>query len=239
MAACSEDRVLTDLRQEWEGRIISVVKPAGISSFGVIHRLRKACGIARIGHAGTLDPFAEGILIVGIGRTATRQLGGLMKGRKEYLARVALWSRTDTGDHTGRVIETVPPRPIAFEEIRAALERFRGEIQQVPPIYSALKVGGKPMYKFARKGKDVEREARPVVIYDIELLDADPDGFRFRVECGQGTYIRTLAEDIAAALGACGHLKSLVRTRVGDHRIEDAPSLEELAKVMREGKRSG
>jgi len=219
----------------WDGRIIAVAKPAGISSFKVVSRIRHACKIKRVGHAGTLDPFAEGVLVIGIGRTATRQLGDLMRGDKEYLAEVVLGVTTDSGDLTGNIIARSDLPMPTTEAISSTLDNFRGEIEQIPPMYSALKIGGERLYKLARKGEIVERKARPAFIHELELVRVNEDGFVIRVVCGHGTYIRTLAEDIGNSLGLGAHLRSLVRTRVGEFKLEGAWDLGKLTEVMSAG----
>ncbi len=211
-----------------EGLIVGVAKPAGITSFGVVSRIRRSSRIQRVGHAGTLDPFAEGVLVVGIGRIATRQLGDIMRFDKEYVADVVLGVTTDTGDPTGRITQKSDlPSPDA-DAIREVLGRFQGESEQVPHAFSAIKFGGKPSYKMARKGISTERIARPVVIHEIELTGMLPNGFSLRVVCGHGVYIRVLAEDIGNLLGMGGHLGRLVRTRIGEYTLAEAYILDEL-----------
>ena len=214
-------------QSDLEGVIIPVYKPVGISSFGVIHRLRRLTGIKRIGHCGTLDPFADGVLVVGIGRRATRRLGLFMKMEKEYIARVVTGIITDTDDLTGKVISSAECPPFDREQIEAVLQRFSGDIMQVPPRYSALKVDGQRMYKAARKGVEVERKPRPVTIKELELTGKESDGFIIRVVCSSGTYIRSLGYDIGQVLGCGAHLGALTRTRVGHYTLADALRLED------------
>jgi len=173
--------------------------------------------------------------VIGIGRTATRQLGDLMRGDKEYQAEVVLGVSTDTGDLTGRVIaHSDSPLPNR-EAILAAMESFRGEIEQIPPMYSAVKVGGKRLYKLARKGETIERQPRSAIIRELECTGVHSNGFSMRVVCGHGTYIRTLAEDIGNALGVGAHLSRLIRTRVGDFCLENASDLDRLVEEMSVG----
>lgn len=211
-----------------EGTILAVRKPPGISSFGVVSRIRQACRVRRVGHAGTLDPFAEGVLVIGIGRAATRQLGPIVRCEKEYIAEVVLGISTDTGDPTGRIISLNPvPLPDA-ERVIQAFRPFIGEVEQIPPLYSAVKIGGERAYRLARRGETPERSPRTVTIREIQLLRMTEEGFVMRVVCGHGTYIRTLAEDIGKELGGDAHLRSLLRTRVGEFTLEGAETLDDL-----------
>ena len=215
--------------------ILIIDKPAGWTSMDVCAKLRGAFHEKRIGHAGTLDPMATGVLPVFVGR-ATRAVEFASESNKEYIADIKLGVITDTQDQTGTVLET---RPVTAgrTEVEAALAPFRGEILQVPPMYSAVKVGGKKLYELARKGKEVERRARPVTIHALELLEGgDPEAgeYRLRVLCSKGTYIRTLCHDIGAALGCGGVMSALRRTEVGGYRVEDAHTMDELCALPRE-----
>lgn len=207
--------------------IINVYKPRGLTSHAVVARIRKFYGVRRVGHAGTLDPMACGVLPVLVGSAASVQ-ELVMDHDKTYRAGILFGVTTDTGDVTGQVLRTVEPH---FDEsaLTAVLSRFIGEITQVPPMYSALKVDGKKLYELARSGKTVERKARPITIHSLHLLSPF-DGKRCDIEvsCSKGTYIRTLAEDIGNALdcGAC--LDSLERTRCGVYKVEDTVTLETL-----------
>ncbi len=218
---CNNDADLS-----WEGCIIPVNKPPGITSFDVIRRIRRATGLKKVGHAGTLDPFAEGVLLVGIGRSATRQLGRFLMGDKEYLAKVVFGIVTDTYDPTGRIEErieyTIPDREI----ISSILHRMEGDIMQLPPPFSALKVDGVRMYKRARKGVEVVREPRRVTLKELELIRMNQDGFEMRVVCSHGTYIRSLAYDIGREIGCGAHLGRLIRTRVGEYELDQAVDLD-------------
>ncbi len=197
--------------------IIAVWKPAGISSHDVINRVRYASGIRTVGHAGTLDPLARGVLVIGVGRTATRQLAAHVQKEKEYVTvvRLGVTSSTDDeeGEKTPHEVITIPSR----EAVDAAVQKFVGEIMQVPPIYSALKIKGKPAYAYAREGKDVVMQARPVVIKEIEVLSYDYPAIRVRAVTGAGVYIRSLARDIGVALGTGAYMVDLERTRVGEY----------------------
>jgi tRNA pseudouridine55 synthase len=205
-------------------------KPVGLSSNAALQRAKKALGARKAGHAGTLDPLASGLLLLLFGE-ATKFAGPLLDADKEYLASVKLGEKTSTGDAEGEVLE----RKSIPEKIEAAaLERFRGEIEQIPPMYSALKRDGVPLYKLARKGETVERAPRKVRIAELELVACRSPVAELRVRCSKGTYVRTLAEDIAAALGTVGHLAALRRTASGGFRVSDGVTLEALEKMTRE-----
>jgi tRNA pseudouridine55 synthase len=220
------------LNNFYDGQIIAINKPPGISSFDVVRRIRKAVGIRKVGHGGTLDPFAEGVLVIGIGRGATRQLGEFLKGDKEYIAEVILGIVTDTYDPTGKVLErnTVPDEDeeVLEKRICTVLKKYEGEIQQVPPSFSAVKVNGVRSYKAARKGEELEIKARRITISEIKLTRLTKIGFEMRVVCSHGTYIRSLAYDIGRELGYGAHLGKLVRTRVSDFTINEAINMDEF-----------
>ena len=198
-------------------------KPVGLSSNAALQRAKKACGAAKAGHAGTLDPLASGLLVVLFGE-ATKFAGPLLDADKEYLATLKLGVRTSTGDAEGEVLET---RSVQAGSLSEVLKRFRGEIEQVPPMHSALKHKGTPLYRLARRGEEVERAPRRVRISQLELLGQEGDSARLRVVCSKGTYIRVLAEDIGEALGCGAHLAALRRTASGGFRIENAVTLEQ------------
>jgi len=204
-----------------------------MTSYDVVRRIKRATGIRKVGHAGTLDPFAEGVLLVGIGRSATRRLGEFLKGDKEYLARVVLGVVTDTYDPTGEIIERNNFSLPEEDNIRAVLKRFEGEQLQTPPRYSAIKVNGVRMYRSARRGIDVEPKLRRVTLREIRLTDMTTDGFEMRVTCSHGTYIRSLAYDIGRELGPGAHLGRLIRTRVGEYTLEQAVDLETFVRQTR------
>ncbi len=209
-----------------------VDKPVGMSSNGALQEAKRLARAKKAGHAGTLDPLASGLLMVLFGE-ATKFAGPLLEADKEYLATLELGRRTSTGDAEGEVLEERPVA-VAPAQIEAALERFRGAIEQVPPMHSALKHGGVPLYKLARKGKTVERASRRVQIFELVQLGYEPPRLALRVRCSKGTYIRTLAEDIGAALGTGAHLAALRRSRSGEFRVEDALSVEQLRARPRE-----
>jgi tRNA pseudouridine55 synthase len=202
-------------------------KPAGISSNGALQQAKRLFGAAKAGHAGTLDPLASGLLVVLFGE-ATKFAGPLLDDDKEYLATLKLGEKTSTGDAEGAVLEKSDIR-VEEKRIVPVLERFRGEIDQVPPMHSALKRDGVPLYELARKGKTVERAARRVQIRELERMAFNPPYLELRVRCSKGTYVRTLAEDIGQALGTCAHLAALRRTASGRWRVSDAVTLDALS----------
>lgn len=210
-------------------------KPVGISSNRALQEAKKLYGTRKAGHAGTLDPLASGLLVLLFGE-ATKLAGPLLEEDKEYLATLKLGERTSTGDAEGEVLERKDARGLEGK-IGAVLARFHGEIEQVPPMHSALKRGGVPLYRLARKGETVERAPRRVRIFSIENLGLSATQLRLRVRCSKGTYIRSLAEDIGAALGTCAHLAALRRTASGQFRVEEASTLEGLA-AMPQGLRA-
>lgn len=212
---------------------INVLKPTGLSSHDVVDIVRRIFKQKRVGHAGTLDPAAAGILPVALGRAA--RLVKYMEGAdKSYRAEIAFGYATDTGDVYGEVTESVP-KPVlpSEEELRGILLRFVGEITQKPPVYSAIKVGGQRAYDLARQGAEVEIPARRVMIHRLELVHADPAHARILVDvdCGKGTYIRALCTDIGAALGLPATMRFLLRTRVGGFSLSDSYTLEELTEA--------
>lgn len=212
-----------------------VNKPAGITSFGVIARLRKITGIKKIGHAGTLDPFATGLLIVAVGRSATKQIANYMKQDKVYEATFCFGATTETLDPEKPEERDLKFRPEAVtdEMVQKCAKQFIGAIEQTPPAFSAIKIKGVRAYLLARLGKSPEVPSRPVTIVDIQLKHIERrDGLLFVdlvIDCGSGTYIRSLARDMAQKLGTTGYVTVLHRTRIGAHSIRDSKTLEELA----------
>ncbi|HEX9977990.1 MAG TPA: tRNA pseudouridine(55) synthase TruB [Acidimicrobiia bacterium] len=206
-----------------------VDKPGGWTSHDVVARCRSLLGRSRIGHAGTLDPMATGLLVLGVGR-ATRLLRFVQDATKTYEATALFGVATDTVDADGAILWR-EPMDVEMADVVEAARRFVGEIMQVPPMVSAKRVEGRRLYDLARQGIEVEREAVPVVIHEIAVLDVTPGPYpevTLRVRCGSGTYVRTLADDLAAALGGRAHLVSLRRTRIGVHTVDDAHTLEEI-----------
>lgn len=205
-----------------EAGFLLVDKEAGWTSHDVVAKIRGRVG-GKVGHAGTLDPMATGLLVLALGG-ATRLLRFVQGARKVYIATAMFGVATDTLDADGAILSR-EPLPASAEQIEAAMERFRGEIMQMPPMVSARKVEGKRLYALAREGKVVEREARPVTIHSLELIDIAPSDYpevTFSVECSTGTYIRTLADDLARALGGRAHLTALRRTSNGALHVDDA-----------------
>ncbi len=213
---------------------INLNKPPGPTSHDVVAWVRRGTGVRRVGHAGTLDPMASGVLVLGLG-PATRLLEYLAGSAKRYLARVRLGVETDTYDAEGRITAERPFEHVGRADVEQAMEAFRGEIEQVPPMYSALKRGGKPLYRLARAGQEVKLEPRPVTIYSLELVGWEPPFVILDVECSPGTYIRSLAHDLGRALGCGAHLAGLVRTASGDFRLDDAIRWAEFEAAMRDG----
>lgn len=201
--------------------LLLVDKPAGITSFDVVRAVRRRIGERRVGHAGSLDPIATGLLLLGYG-WATKRLGTMLKLEKSYEGIVRFGVRTDTADSAGKPVAQGPVDHLTMDSIRDAMRKFLGQISQVPPMYSALKHEGRPLYALARRGMEVPRAARQVTILEFEPVDWNPPDLRVRVSCTSGTYVRSLAEDLAVALGTVAHVASLRRTRIGPYRIEDA-----------------
>ena len=213
------------------GEIIGIDKPLGWTSFDAVKRLRGAVQRRlnvkkfKVGHAGTLDPLATGVLIICTGR-ATREIERLQNGTKEYIATIRLGATTPSFDLETEIDAAYPYEHITEEMVREVLPQFTGHIMQVPPVYSAVKVDGKRAYKYARKGAEVELKAKPLVIEELEMLPSELPELRLRIVCSKGTYIRALTRDIGKALGSGAHLTALCRTRVGDVRIEDCLSVD-------------
>jgi tRNA pseudouridine55 synthase len=193
--------------------ILLLDKPLGLSSSSAVQRVRRAFGRIKAGHTGSLDPLATGMLPICLGE-ATKVAGYLLEGDKEYEFTARFGARRTTGDLEGEIVEELPVPADLSAVLTAALPAFHGPISQVPPMYSALKRDGQPLYKLARQGIEVEREARSVVIHSLQLHSVSGDEARFSVRCSKGTYVRTLAEDLARAVGSCAHLTALRRTTV-------------------------
>ena len=215
--------------------IVVVDKPKGISSAGVVARVKGIFGVKKVGHTGTLDPFATGVLICCINQ-ATRLSQFFLKGDKVYEAELVLGTVTDTQDATGAVVERHPLDGVTAEQVHEMATRFVGTITQVPPVYSALKHKGTPLYKLARRGLPVEKPARPVRINSIEILAVNLPAVRFSVSCSSGTYVRTLCADIGRQLGCGGHLSALCRTASCGFSLDAAFSLEKLTELKAQGR---
>ena len=209
--------------------VIPVWKHVDWTSFDVVKKLRSQIKPAKVGHAGTLDPFAEGVLMLCTGKY-TKQVESFMDKEKEYLAEIQLGVETDTLDPTGKVVETANVPKLTEDKINLVLKEFIGEIKQEPPMFSALKVNGEPLYKLALKGINIPRENRTVNIYDIQLINFTDRTITLQVVCGRGTYIRSLAKDIAEKLNTVGHLTSLKRTRIGEYNQDTCIKIKDFPK---------
>lgn len=212
----------------------NVDKPRGPTSHDVVARLRRASGVRRIGHAGTLDPLASGVLVVAVGR-ATRLIEYVADADKAYLAEITFGIHTDTYDAEGRVVAQADASRLTRDRVERGLGPFRGVIEQRPPAHSAISVGGKRLYQLARAGQQVEAPTRRVEITSLELREWQPPAATVFVECSKGTYIRSLAHDLGQTLGVGAHLSALVRTRVGRFSLDDATPLERLESALRDG----
>jgi tRNA pseudouridine55 synthase len=203
-------------------------KPAGLTSFDVVARARQLLGEKRIGHAGTLDPAATGVLPLAVG-AATKTLEFLTDASKTYLAEVTFGVETDSHDIEGMVVRTADVGSLTAGQVDAALARFRGPGEQIPPMHAAIKVAGQKLYDLARRGEEIDRAPRPVTFHVLEMLDWEPPTATLLIDCSKGTYIRALARDLGAALGTGGYLSNLVRLRSGPFHLCEAITLDELA----------
>ncbi|NCB74242.1 MAG: tRNA pseudouridine(55) synthase TruB [Clostridia bacterium] len=213
--------------------IILVDKPQGFTSHDVVAKLRGILHERRIGHSGTLDPMATGLLAVFVGR-ATRAVEFAESHEKEYIAAFRFGMVTDTQDVTGKVLEE-SGKTVSLEELQAVIPEFSGDIMQLPPMYSAIKVDGKKLYDLARSGVEIERKSRPVTIKELEVIGEEKGDFILRVMCSKGTYIRTLCHDIGQRLGTGAALSSLRRTAAGNFRIENALTIDEIRRLSESG----
>jgi len=214
--------------------ILNINKPSGPTSFNIVSVVKRLSGVRRVGHAGTLDPAATGVLPVCLGQ-GTRVIEFLVDSTKAYRAEIELGVTTDTYDASGRITQKGDPAGINRGQLESALSSFYGLIQQVPPMYSAVKYQGKPLYKLARAGIKVNRRSRPVQIHHLELIDWQLPVLTVEIICGKGTYIRSLAHDLGQVLGCGAHLKSLIRLRCGLFDIRDAVSVPQLEHAFRYG----
>lgn len=208
--------------------VINLNKPKDLSSQQAVTKVRKLLSAKKAGHAGTLDPIATGVLIVCLNK-ATKITRFLSELDKEYKARVKLGERTDTYDLTGKLLEKKDPFSIREKDVMDVLKNFLGEMKQTPPMFSAIKIKGQPLYRIARRGIEIKRPDRLIQIYELELIGFDLPYIDLKIRCSKGTYIRTLCDDIGKALGVGAHVTALERTKVGNFRIEDSASIEELA----------
>lgn len=207
-------------------------KPAGITSHDVVDQLRRVTGIKKIGHAGTLDPFATGLLLVAVEREATKQMQQLSGLDKVYEADLVLGATTETLDPESDVVVGSPIQ-LARADIESAMKKLTGDIKQIPPMHSAIKVGGKKLYELARQGKTIELEPRPVTIFSFELINEPRQSnnlthLSVRIHCSSGTYIRALARDLATELETVGHVNALRRTKIGSYSIDSATKLSDI-----------
>lgn len=215
-----------------EGEIILVDKPLDWTSFDVVARVRSMFSIKKIGHAGTLDPKATGLLILCTGKK-TKSMTDFQELDKEYTGTIELGRTTKSFDSETEVVETKEVYDITSDRIRAVLKTFIGEQQQLPPMYSAIKKNGRRLYKDARKGREIERESRIINIKEFEMTSFDLPLIGFRVVCSKGTYVRSLAHDIGQKLGCGGYLKELTRTKIGDFTVQQALKVDELHLMQR------
>lgn len=208
--------------------IFAVNKPLGITSHDVVNLVRRKTGVKRVGHGGTLDPLAEGVLVIAVGRENTKLLDQYVKGEKEYVAEIQLGSNSTTDDGEGEkeiVNENIKPD---ISEIEEAIKKFTGQIEQIPPIYSSVKIGGKPAHRRVRAGQKISLNSRTVIVHSITIDHYSYPVLKLKIATGPGVYIRSIARDIGKELKTGGYLKSLVRTRVARFSIEDALPLENL-----------
>jgi len=212
-----------------EGKVLLIDKPFRWTSFDVIRKIRNVIKVRKVGHAGTLDPLATGLLIVCTGKF-TKKINEYMAQEKEYTGTITLGAVTPTYDLESKPEQFLPFDHISLEQLEETAASFTGNIMQVPPIHSAIKKEGKRVYELARRGEDVQLDARPVTIREFEIIKAELPLVHFRVVCSTGTYIRSLANDSGARLGCGGHLSSLCRTRIGEFLLKDALTMEELGK---------
>ncbi len=217
---------------------LNINKDAGLTSMDVVRVVKRLTGQRKVGHGGTLDPAATGVLPICIGR-ATKFLNLVLDGHKQYTMRVRLGVATDTYDALGNPTSECDPASVSRDQVEAALEQFRGDIEQVPPMYSAIKHQGTPLYKLARQGIEVERTPREVQVISLELREWEPPDLVLEVECGRGFYARSLAHDLGQAVGNAAHLQSLVRSRVGPFVLDDAISTRELDELVKLGNWEG
>ncbi len=214
--------------------ILNICKQEGPTSFRIVNLVRHLTGVKKAGHAGTLDPAASGVLPVCLGR-ATRVTEYIMEYPKAYRTEVEFGKTTDTFDREGSILSETDPSGITLDRIEAALVQFRGEIRQKPPLYSALKRDGQPLYKLARAGQDVEIESRMVHVYSVDIIDWHHPVVTLDIVCGRGTYIRSLAHDLGQVTGCGACMKSLVRTKYGPFRIEEAVTIPVLEQAVQAG----
>ena len=221
-----------EISENFHATVLPVDKPAGWTSFRVVKKVRWLTKVKKVGHAGTLDPMATGLLICLVGK-ATKQMETFMHLPKTYEGVIRLGEKTPSYDAETEVFDRVDVEHLSDQEIRTTCNAFMGEIEQVPPMYSALKVGGERLYKKARRGEVIERKVRPVTITAFEIEPRIGRDVTFRISCSKGTYIRSIAHDVGDALGVGGHLVALRRTAIGDFSVDSAWSVEKLEEALR------
>ena len=214
--------------------MVVVDKPPGISSNDVVQRAKRLFDAQKVGHTGSLDPLATGVLPLCFGE-ATKFSRYLLNSDKKYWVRIQLGVRTDTGDSDGKVVASADATKVTQADLEAVLSAFRGEIDQIPSMFSAIKVNGQPLYKLARQGIEIERESRRITVFSNELVTFCGTTFELRIHCSKGTYIRTIAEDIGQALGCGAHVSALRRTAAGPYDEDDLITLDELASERENG----
>ena len=213
--------------------VLNIDKPAGMTSMDVVRRIKRASRQKRVGHGGTLDPIATGVVAICLGQ-ATRMMEYLIDDTRHYAGQIELGVETDTYDAMGEVTSRKSPAAVTLQDVEHALEAFKGDIEQVPPMYSALKIQGRRLYHLARAGVEVERAPRKMQVSEIELLDWTPPVVAVEVACGRGFYMRSLAHDLGQMLGCGGHLKALTRLRTGPFKLSDALALEEAEQRLQQ-----
>jgi len=213
------------------GLVIPIDKPAGWTSFDVVNKLRGLSKVKKVGHAGTLDPFATGLLLICFA-SATKQVNQLMELEKEYQGTFELGAETDSHDVTGKVVAQHPVPNLLKDQIEPAVKKYVGDIMQTPPMFSALKREGKRLYELARKGEQVDLQPRPIKIYAFDILEINLPEIQFRVVCSRGTYIRALARDLGNDFGCGAFLKTLRRTRVGNYTVGSALTIQQFAERL-------
>lgn len=209
--------------------IFAVNKPSGMTSHDVVAIVRKKTGVKRVGHGGTLDPMATGVLVIAVGRENTKLLNQYVKGEKEYIAEVFLGAKSDTYDAEGKIENVNAKIKPDIDEINKLIKLFVGKISQIPPVFSSVKIKGIPAHRRVRKGEKIELKAREVIVKSIEILGYSYPTLRLKISTGPGVYIRSIANDLGEKLGTGGYLKSLIRTRVGKFNLKDAKSMREFA----------
>lgn len=220
------------MEQEAYGEVFLINKPLEWTSFDVVKKIRNTLKIKKVGHAGTLDPLATGLLIVCAGKK-TKSIETFMGQEKEYTGTFVLGKTTESFDLEKEVVDVADPSQLTLEDVKKAAAQLTGDILQVPPMHSAIKVDGKRVYESARKGQEVVMEARPVSVPVFEITDFQNPVVHFRIVCSKGTYIRSLARDLGSILGVGAYMASLIRTRIGDFRLENAISVSEAVDLIK------